>query len=74
MRGTVTRFFRRPGKKRLPYGFIEAEGDSYYFALDKGEVVNVGDMVEFDPYWNDRGRIAMNVKGTNYEGTDNTAY
>ena len=72
MRGTVTRFFRRPGKKRFPYGFIHAEGDSYYFALNKGEVVSVGDVVEFEPYWNDKGKVATNVKGISYEGTNNT--
>ena len=73
MRGTVTRFFRRPGKKRIPYGFIDAEGKSYYFALEKGEVVSVGDVVEFEPYWNDKGRVDTNVKGISYEGTNNTS-
>ena len=70
MQGTVTRFFKVKGKVRNPYGFISAEGNNYYFSLDKGEVVNVGDVVEFDSYWNDKGRIATNVRGISYEGTD----
>lgn len=70
MRGIVTKFFRKGGKKRNPYGFIEAEGDNYYFSMEKGMVIRVGDTVEFDPYWNDRGRIAVNVRGADYEGTN----
>ena len=62
MQGIVSRFFKRSGRNGYPYGFIEAQGKSYYFTLGKGEAIGIGEKVLFQDSENEKGLLATQIE------------
>lgn len=64
MQGIIEKYYKRPKKTKLPYGFITGyDGESYYFnSKNLLSDINIGDEVSFKGRRNEKGFVAFEVK------------